>query len=374
VREYLTFKSGKFYFNEKYELSEIGDLLVRATVLNETIVDLPILPKLASSIQPNLMYSSIAGTAAIEGNPITGEDVERIARGEDPEIYTKKDKQEIKNLINAYNFLGKVEPSPTKPLELTEEKICALHKIITLDVPDPKNVPGQYRNGVVHVGDSAHGGVYTPPKNGSDIKKLMEVFTEWINSDEVLHSNPFIRAALAHYYFCIIHPFWDGNGRTARLIEAMILQTANIKYAPRELSNYYYRNVDEYYNAFSRSIKLKKNAAPFLKFSLEASVESLARIKETIIYFIRKFTLQDFYKFQNKQKIITTRQRDLLELLLDKPMSFTLRELQEVKPLSLLYNRVTTQTARRDLKKLVSEKLLLLGEDNKYFLNLRALD
>ena len=58
--------------------------------------------------------------------------------------------------------------------------------------------------------------------------------------------------------FCIIHPFWDGNGRTGRLIEAIILQASNIKYVPRELSNYYYRNVDEYYNSFSKSIRIKK--------------------------------------------------------------------------------------------------------------------
>lgn len=372
MREFLTFKSGKFYFSEKYDSSQIERLLVRATVLNETIVDLPILPELASQIQPDIMYSSIAGTAAIEGNPITGDDVKKIARGEHVEIYTKKDQQEIKNLIKAYNLLSGIEPIG-EPFRLTEELICELHKIITSDVPDENNVPGKYRNGLVYVGDKAHGGIYTPPKIIEDIQNLMREFVEWMNSDEILRLNPFIRASLSHYYFCVIHPFWDGNGRTARLLEAILLQSSNIKYVPRELSNYYYRNVDEYYNSFSKGIKLKNDTTPFLKFCLEAAVDSLARIKETIVYFIRKFSLRDFYRFQKQKKILTTRQFELLSLLLDNPVKFSIKELLENRPFSILYSKITTQTARRDLKKLVFEKLLLVDENNKYSLNFRVL-
>jgi Fic family protein len=372
MREVLTFKSGKFYFNEKYDSSQIDSLLVRATVLNETIVDLPILPELASQIQPDIMYSSISGTAAIEGNPITGDDVKKIAKGEKVEIYTKKDQQEIKNLIKAYTLLSSIEPA-AEPFALSEELICELHKIITSEVPDENNVPGKYRNGLVHVGDKAHGGVYTPPKILKDIRNLMREFVEWINSEEILHINPFIRASLSHYYFCIIHPFWDGNGRTARLIEAILLQSANIKHVPRELSNYYYRNVDEYYNSFSKGIKLKRDATPFLKFCLEASVDSLSKIKEIIVHFIRKFSLRNFYRFEKQKKRLTTRQFELLSLLLDNPATFTKKELRENSPFSILYSKVTTQTARRDLKKLVSEKFLLVDENDKYSLNLRVL-
>ena len=372
MREFLTFKSGKFYFNEKYDSSQIDSLLAKATVLSETIVDLPILPELASQLQPDIMYSSISGTAAIEGNPITGDDVKKIARGEDVEIYTKKDQQEIKNLIKAYNLLSGFEPT-AEPIILTEELICEIHKIITSDVPNENNVPGKYRNGLVYVGDKAHGGIYTPPKITEDIRNLMREFVEWINSDDVLHTNPFIRASLSHYYFCIIHPFWDGNGRTARLVEAIILQSSNIKYVPRELSNYYYRNIDEYYNSFSKGIKSKNSATPFLKFCLEASVDSLLQIKEKIIFFIRKFALRDFYNFEKKKKRLTARQFELMCLLLDNSISFTNKELLENRPFSILYNKISTQTARRDLKKLVSGKFLLIDENSKYALNLRAL-
>ncbi|MBL0717232.1 MAG: Fic family protein [Desulfosarcina sp.] len=372
MKEFLTFKSGKLYFSDTYDEAKINNLLVRAIVLNETVIDLPILPELSSHLEPDIMYSSISGTAMIEGNPITGEDVKKIADGENIEIYTKKDKQEIKNLIRAYKFLASIEISK-EPFVLTEKIIKELHKIITSDVPDEKNVPGQYRNGIVYVGDKAHGGKYTPPKILIDIKNLMAEFIIWINSDDILTLDPFLRAALAHYHFCLIHPFWDGNGRTARLIEAILLQSANIKYVPKDLSNYYYKNVDDYYISFSKSIKLKKDVTPFLEFMLTASVKSLTGIKDSIIYFIRKFSLRDLYAFEKQRKSIAKRQFDLLSLLLDNPIEFTLKDLLEKNPYSILYRKVSTQTARRDLKKLTEMKLFNLAENNKYYLNLRIL-
>ena len=373
MKEFLTFKSGKFYFSDIYDEAKINNLLVHAVVLNETVVDLPILPELFSRLEPDIMYSSISGTAMIEGNPIKGEDVKRIANGEDIDTYTKKDKQEIKNLIKAYNLLASIEPSDEEPFVLTEEIIKELHKIITSDVPDENNVPGQYRNGLVYIGDKAHGGIYTPPKILDDIKNLMKEFVAWINSEDILKIDPFLRAALAHYHFCLIHPFWDGNGRTARLLEAILLQASNIKYVPKELSNYYYRNVDDYYIAFSKSIKLKKDVTPFVEFMLTASVKSLKDIKNSIVYFIRKFSLRDLYTFEKQHKMITKRQFDLLSLLLDNPIEFILKDLLEKNPFAILYSKVSTQTARRDLKKLNKMNFLSISDDNKYYLNFRVL-
>jgi Fic family protein len=372
MREYLSHKSGKFYFCNEFNSSELNSLLLRATLLNETICDLPILPELASSIVPEIMYSSIAGTAAIEGNPISESDVKRIAAGENLDSYTAKDKQEIINLINAYDLLSTIKPSST-PFLLTEDLICRLHGLVTHDIPHEHNKPGKYRDGLVHVGDREHGGIYTPPKIIEDIQNLMKVFIEWINSSEVAESNPFVRASLAHYYFCIIHPFWDGNGRTARLIETILLETSNVKFVPRELSNYYYRNVDEYYIAFSKSIKLRKDPIPFLAFSLEAAVSSLTGIKNSIISFIRIFTLKDFYSHLRKKKQLTGRQHVLLSILLDNPTSFTLKDLNERPQFSALYLRASTQTARRDLKKLSEAGYLKMNEKGEYSLNMNFL-
>lgn len=142
---------------------------------------------------------------------------------------------------------------------------------------------------------------------------------------------------------------------------------------PKELSNYYYRNVDDYYIAFSKSIKLKKDITPFLEFMLKASVESLQGIKERIVYFIRRVSLRDLYAFEKRKRRLTKRQFDLLSLLLDNSVEFKLKDLQEKSPFSILYRKVSTQTARRDLKKLTDLQFFKVSEDNKYYLNLRVM-
>ncbi len=106
---------------------------------------------------------------------------------------------------------------------------------------------------------------------------------------------------------------------------------------------------------------------------MEASVDSLTRIKETIVFFIRKFSLRDYYRFEKQNKLLTSRQFELLDILLDNPVNFTLKDLHDSNPFSILYSRVTTQTARRDLKKLVSKELLMVNEGNTYSLNFRVL-
>lgn len=372
MKEFMTFKSGRFYFCDQFDSSAVKGLLVRATVLNETVVDLPILPELAATLEPEIMYSSISGTAAIEGNPITRKDVQKIAEGEDIPTYSKKDKQEIRNLVEAYHLLSKYRPQDA-PVYLTEALLLQLHEVITKDVADENNVPGRYRSGVVKVGDKAHGGIYTPPKILPDIESLMREFIDWINSSAIISTGPFIRAALAHYHLGLIHPFWDGNGRTARLVEAIMLQSSNIKYVPRKLSNYYYQHVDDYYVAFSKSIQLKKDVTPFIEFVLRATVDGLNEIKEDIIYYIRVLSLRNFCTYLKQQKDLTQRQFKLLSFLLDKPVEFSLKDLPATSPFNVLYNRVTTQTARRDLKKLTAMKLLTCDERNRYRLNFRAL-
>ncbi|NTW53876.1 MAG: Fic family protein, partial [Chlorobaculum sp.] len=179
-----------------------------------------------------------------------------------------------------------------------------------------------------------------------------------------------------HYHFSLIHPFWDGNGRVARLLEALLLQSAGIRYVPKMLSNYYYRHVDDYYRAFSDTIKAKKDVTPFLEFNLHGVIESLQQMKNRIADFIRVLAMRDYLHFLVSNKAISRRQNDLLTLLLDDPSGkpFTLHELQQALPYSMLYRKVSEMTARRDLKNLLERKLLTVDADNRYSLNLRGFD
>jgi Fic family protein len=373
VKKVFTFKSGYFVFSDKFSFEELQPLIIEAQILYETVKDLPILPDLASALEQELIRRSIFGTAAIEGNPLTEEAVGLIISGTKSINVKKRAEREIANLKTVYDLIKGWETTKD-PFKVTEDIIKEFHELITHKVEVEYNNPGHYRNHIVKVGDRQHGGIYTPPKCLPDIEKLMNEFSEWINGPEALNLYPPIRAALAHYYIGLIHPFGDGNGRTARIIEAAMLKLSGIKYVPIMLSNFYYKNIDDYFWAFSNARKNKENnITPFIKFFLQGFVESLKEIKENIIYYIRKFTLRDYYDFLKKKKHITLRQHDLLVMLLDYNKPFNLIDLFGEAPFKILYRNVSERTARRDLKKL-SEQFLNVTEDNQYILNWRALE
>jgi len=375
----LTTKSGKFSFSAKYSYEQLIELLVEARVLCKTINDLPILPKYSSRINEKLIRKSIFGTAAIEGNPLREEEVGKILAQEGSiDISEDRYETEIRNLKEAYEWVDSLEVTPDNQV-LSEEKIKLLHKIITKDIQHEHNTPGNYRNNKVLVGDNDHGGVYTPPKILHDVKMLMDEFFLWINSDEFIKTDNknmvIIRAALTHYYICLIHPFSDGNGRTARLLEAMLLRLSGIKYVPRMLSNYYYRNIDKYYLAFSKTERNKENdVTAFLTFVLQGLVESSHEIKGDITFHIRRFTLHDYYHFLEGRKSVTRRQYSLLLLLLEKSKVFTIWDLHNTPPFTAIYRDVTVRTAQRDLKRLLEIKVLKCSDKKEYSLNLRVLD
>jgi len=373
AKKTMTFKSGPFVFSHKYFPSKIESLIVEIRILNETIKDLPILPSLSAQINQEVIKKSIFGTAAIEGNPLSEEKVAELIDDANLHKVEKNPEIEIKNLKAAYEMV-KYAADASSHLSINESQIRNLHREITVGVHNQENNPGHYRNHRVHVGDKNHGGVYTPPKCLADIESLMSEYVIWLNSDELKNLYPPIRAALAHYHFGLIHPFGDGNGRTARLIEAIIIQSAGFKYTPVMLSNYYYQHIDDYFWAFSHTIKGKNyDVTHFVVFVLNALIRALNELKGRIIYFIRLFTMRDYYAYLKKERRITQRQFEFLNILLEHTRSFSLQDLFNSPGFKFLFSGVSDRTARRDLKKLEAMRLLVVNSAKQYELNLKVL-
>ena len=374
IKKVDTFKSGPFVFSLNYDKEKLNGQLVKARVLYTTIAEIPILPNLANRLEEELIRKSIFGTAAIEGNPLSQEQVNKVLTEEERKRKVERAEKQIQNLKEAYRIIKDIKPS-SKPLELDEGLIRKLHKVITEDSEGPRNTPGQYRNHIVKVGDKEHGGIDIPPKILEDIKNLMSEFIKWINSKEVLEEDEAIRAALAHYYSAFIHPFGDGNGRTARAVEAIVLKSAGIKFVPHMLSNFYYRNIDNYFWVFSLSRNNKSyDITPFLEFFLKGLVSSLEEIQSRIFRWIREFTLRDYYEYLKQKNLITRRQLDLLILLLKLQEKFSLKDLFEKDEFRIIYRNVSGRTARRDLKLLMEKELIKQEKDGNFALNYKALE
>ncbi len=376
VKKVDTYKFGPFTFSERYDGTGFGEVLTDIVRLNETVSGLPVLPRYASRLEEEVMSQSIFGTAAIEGNPLTEEEVKEVLK-KDEEHRETQPEQEIENLKTAYKIMQRIEQpnsrTTSKTPLLSEKLIKDIHRTITKDLDYKDNKPGSYRNHEVKVGDNEHGGIYKPPKIIADIKTLMGNFIEWINSEELLRLEPIFRGALAHYHLCLIHPFGDGNGRTARLTEAIVLTYSRMRYAPSMLSNFYNRHKDDYFWAFSKTIKSKgDDRTPFLKFVLGALHDSLEIIKTRVDYLIRMLVIKDYVDIMRQEKVITQRQYDLLNILVDNNVPLTLLGLFNEGHFKVIYREVSERTARRDLAKLTKLNLLLHEED-KYKLNVHVL-
>lgn len=374
VLRVMTLKSGWFPFSAHYDQDGLEKLLIKAGVLKETVAGLPVLPWLASHLEEETIRKSIHSTAAIEGNPLSEEQVGAILSAEDQSRQLAADEQEILNLKAAYAYCRELRPV-TGPYLLKENAIRKIHFLLTDKVAHPYNAPGAYRNHKVQVGDAKHGGVYTPPKMLADINYLMRSLVSWANSPALLEEDPLVRAALVHFHLARIHPFSDGNGRTARLVEALCLQPHGLGSLPKMLSNYYYMHTDEYYWAFSQAERHPDHdVTSFVAFVLEAAVASLYDLKDRMIYSIRRHALRDFYAFMLRAKSLTQRQHDLLILLLETGARPALADLYRDQRLNILYRNVSERTAMRDLKKLMEQRLLVRDKDSHYTLNQTLLD
>jgi len=366
-------KNDIFYLSRKYDKVVIEPLISKYQSLYSTIAGLPILPNLYSQLEEEIIRRSIHSTAALEGNPLSEERVGEIISAPEKIKSNQRAENEILNLKGIYWYIKNLEEKEGF-FPLDEDKVKFFHYTISDGIDDNVYKPGSYRSSKIKVGDKDHGGTDVPPKNLKDIKVLMNEFTKWINSDEVMELDVVIRAAMAHYHLGLIHPFEDGNGRTIRIIEAMLIQVTGVKYFPTMLSNYYYRNMDDYYWAFSLTRKHKeKEITPFLEFVFKGVIESLKTIKEKIMVFIRIATLKDYFSTLRGEKKITHRQYDLMQMLLKLLEPFSLVELLNTSPFIVLYRDVSERTARRDINQLLKMKLLSKEKDGKYKLNLRVL-
>ncbi len=363
-----------FYFSRLYEPdAEIGTHLFELWSFAKHLAELPLTPPLFGGLKDELIRRSIHGTAAIEGNPFSEDEVgEVLIRAEEGNEPNRSEK-EIWNLKAAYLTMEEnCRDRPPTIINITESLIRSIHRVVVAGVDEGYNIPGYYRNHSIEVGDKGHGGIYRPPKALADVKKLMAEFTVWINSQEVAGLGPYLRAALAHYHLVLIHPFSDGNGRVARLIEAYILMAGGVPFLPYELSNWYYRHLDDYFRAIAETQKDKRHRVTgFVKFALQGMAESAKLIWDRVRSFLWLAVWRDYLAALRDSRAITQRQYDLLRILTetDRDKALVTETLFTDYLFAPLYRKVSRRTARRDLVKLAQRGLLRQDEEGRFKIN-----
>ena len=265
---------------------------LRERILAAT-VEVPWIPALQKDTRSRNTHSS----TAIEGNPLTLEQVRAVEEGREIPAIAARAKREVVNYFAALRF---VEKSAAKK-QLTHEDIFRLHKIIAGEVMD-QGTAGRYRTIAVRVGR------YLPPPPG-DVSGLMFELLTWWNT-EAAKLSPVLSSAILHYRFEAIHPFADGNGRTGRALALWELYR-------RGFDTHHIFSVDEFYwedrPRYYAALDAVRREGEDLSGWLEYAAEGLQLTLERVWTRVQKLSAQP-----GRQKLVLRpKQEQLLQLLRD---------------------------------------------------------
>lgn len=267
-----------------------------------------------------------------------------------------KDKSE-KMVLNNYYALKYVIENKNKPIE--EKTILDIYKIITKDTLSKEDECEKYRTGQNEVLNQMNEVIYTPPK-AQDVQWMMNDLLKFLYSnDNNIH--PILKAILFQYYFVYIHPFYDGNGRTARALTYMYL-------IHNSYSFFQYFSISsmivEFRSAYYKSIKdvedYESDTTYFALFYSEMIIESILKMHGD---FLREYAKEILKKeIKNRGIILNKRQ--------EKALNFMLKYSKKLDINSYIkkIDKVAQETARKDLNELVEYELLTKEKSSKKYI------
>ena len=365
-----TQRSGCFVFQTGVDLAALTSAMQRVVYAHERFVASP-LSQVANRLEHEVVVSSIFGTNSIEGGTLSEEETE-TALQLDPAQVQEIEQRRALNIKAAYDIAQRAVKATGWCLNL--DFIREIHAAITNQLPHPHDQPGVFRNNskslVTYVGNEAHGGRYKPPQYGSDIKLLMEKLIEWHDVLESVGISPLIRAPLVHLYYELIHPFWDGNGRVGRVLEASLLQAAGYRYAPFAMARYYLDNIDAYFTLFNTCRKAADKHQPkpntsFIAFHLEGMRVVINKLHDRVNGIVVALLFETRIKQLLDRKEINPRQYTIISQLLGRGKPMALEEIRQAPWYGSLYLRLNDKTRQRDLRRLREMELLFLDYENR---------
>lgn len=318
----------------------------------EVIAGMPLMPETARRLNRVSLERGAHATTAIEGNTLSQEEVSELARGR---LRLPPSKEylgiEVGNILGVFNEM--VDGDQIPPLDVNRVKYLNRRVLQDLELDDDI-VPGEIRSHEVVV--ARYRGA--PAR---DCEYLLNRLFQWLDgmSSEVGHSNlalPVLKAILAHLYLLWIHPFGDGNGRVARLVEYQILLSAGVPNpASHLLSNHYNETRSEYYRRLDRASRENNGVMGFLVYALQGFVDGLTEQVEAIGDQIRKDMWTNYIhtKFRDRSGPADTRRRHLVLDLSERDGPVRRRDIRLLTPrLAEAYSGKTDKTITRDLNAL----------------------
>ena len=262
---------------ERETWMQLGEAVART----ELIAGAPLEPAAAGRLHTAYMVKGALATIAVEGKTLEEEEIRKYLGPSlempPPEIYPE---QKINNIVGACESIAAtIDPDEYAPLTLEDVRIYNGLVLHSLDHHEDVS-PGELRRNSVVVGINRS----VPAK---DCETLLAEFCEWLNNLEfpvgMTKTYSILAAIASHLYFVWIHPFGDGNGRTARLIEfRYLLQAGFPPPAAQLLSIYYSQTRTEYYRQLDRANRSGSHMSEFFSYSVRGLVIQLRKQMEII--------------------------------------------------------------------------------------------
>lgn len=207
-------------------------------------------PNIANKLRKNSKKKSSYASNKIEGNPLSESQVDQIIESDDNKHFLKPE-QEIRNYFLALTYL---EEQVKQKTPFSKQLIVDVQKLVEKGASKEKiGFRGPMPPGVLFaVYDTNSGNPdYIPPEY-SDIPSLIDELVNYVNTSD---DHPLIIAAIVHYQLVTIHPFEDGNGRTARLLSSYIMDINGYGFnGIGSLEEYFAYDIDEYYNSLQMGL------------------------------------------------------------------------------------------------------------------------
>lgn len=246
----------------------------------EHLSGVPLRPEFAKRLNQVFLGKGVLATTAIEGNTLSEEQVQEILEGKlklpPSQEYLK---QEIENIITVCNSEVQAQINSTdEKVQLCRGLIESYNKRILHELELEEDVvPGELRRHSVVVGNVYRGAP------AEDCNYLLERLCEWLNGpdfvapeDELRVPFVLIKAIVAHVYLAWIHPFGDGNGRTARLVEFHLLFSSGVPLpAAHLLSDHYNKTRTKYYRELDRASRTGGDLMPFIRYAVQGFLDGL---------------------------------------------------------------------------------------------------
>lgn len=330
------------------------------------ISNIPLSPAIRDELHLIYLAKGVHATTAIEGNTLSEEQVRDLIQDKlklpPSKEYLEK---EVENIIEVCNDIV-TQISKGNFDEISIEQLCHYnYKVLKGNVPrDESAIPGQIREHSVVVGN-----VYRAPDT-KDVAMLLDKFCEWMNSDYFKNEQSpvlfaILQAVAAHLYIAWIHPFGDGNGRVARLLEfAILLKSGVPSPAAHLLSNHYNMTRAEYYRQLDKASKTG-DPLGFFAYAIQGFLDGLEGQLDFVQYHVievcwREFIYERFSQIP-RGKIAHRRRQLALNI---SAMSEPVNKDKLLLVMSKEYKDKTPKTLARDLNKLEEMKLVVNDRGN----------